>query len=406
MQLTLCLDYMVGIRSMCSSSYSKPSELILSVVNARCCSCNLGKLCDEECARYTQQYGRLVRAVNVNWGCASRHWKAWWVLKGLLNLSDHACEKHEACARFLFFVRCADNTWRPPAHQPRERTWADFTRNPAEPRNVAKIAKALIDGWTTSSSMRKYSFNSVLFGRSSANESLNLICSLWTNKSTHATVKMTAINDMCSNMTFNSGKEDKAASGRLRKAKRHHSIVVPRVMRRPRTMRWQLKALEKRFAQQPHLVAKYIEQETTRLDKRAQKRDRTVERLEREWDAELVSMSGHERRWDGLVRDSTETKLSIQYSAVDGIYYEPSGCLQTATGLLHVPWPLPARRIDFPRAVAVADSRAIAADSDSSSSEEDGPSEDSDEQQEDAEQSPEQQVAPVTRRSARVAAAR
>ena len=171
-------------------------------------------------------------------------------------------------------------------------------------------------------------------------------------------------------------------------------------------MRWQLKALEKRFAQQPHLVAKYVEQETTRLDKRAQKRDRTVERLERERDAELVSMSGHERRWDGLVRDSTETKLSIQYSAVDGIYYEPSGCLQTATGLLHVPWPLPAWRIDFPRAVAVADSRAIAADSDSSSSEEDGPSEDSDEQQEDAEQSPEQQVAPVTRRSARVAAAR
>jgi hypothetical protein len=81
---------------------------------------------------------------------------------------------------------------------------------------------------------------------------------------------MTAVNDMCSNMTFNSGKEDKVASGRLRKAKRHHSIVVPRVMRRPRTMRWQLKALKKRFAGQPHLVAKYIEQETARLDKRAQ----------------------------------------------------------------------------------------------------------------------------------------
>ena len=126
----------------------------------------------------------------------------------------------------------------------------------------------------------------------------------------------------------------------------------------------------------------------------------------REWDAELVSMSGHERRWDGLVRDSTETKLSIQYSTADGIYYEPSGCLQTAIGLLHVPWPLPARRIDFPRAVSVADSRAIAADSDCSSSEEDGPPQDSDEQQEDAEQSPEQQVASVTRRSARVAAAR
>ena len=162
-------------------------------------------------------------------------------------------------------------------------------------------------------------------------------------------------------------------------------------------MRWQLKALEKRFAQQPHLVAKYIEQETARLDKRAEKRDLTVERLERERDAELVSMSAHERRWDGLVRDSTETKLSIQYSTPYGICYEPSGCLQTANGLLHVPWTLPARWIAFPCAVAVADSRAIATDSDSSSSEEDGPTE----QQEDPEQSPEWQAAPITRRSAK-----
>ena len=117
-------------------------------------------------------------------------------------------------------------------------------------------------------------------------------------------------------------------------------------------------------------------------------------------------MSGHERRWDGLVRDSTETKLSIQYSTAHGIYYEPSGCLQTAIGSLHVPWPLPTRQIAFPRAVAMADSRAIAADSGSSSSEEEGPPEDGDEEQEDPEQSPEQQAAPITRRSARVARAR
>jgi hypothetical protein len=84
-----------------------------------------------------------------------------------------------------------------------------------------------------------------------------------------------------------------------------------------------------------------------------------------------------------LVRDSTETKLSIQYSTPYGICYEPSGCLQTANGLLHVLWALPARWFAFPCAVAVADSRAIATDSDSSSSEEDGPTE----QQEDPEQS-------------------
>ena len=302
------------------------------------------------------------------------------MLKGLLNETDHACGKHGECARFLHFARCGNATWRPPQHQPRESYWSDYDRNPAEPANISKLAKALVDSWTAGASMRKYSFNSVLFGRSSANESLNLICSLWTNKSTHATVKMTAMNDMCSNMTFNAGKEDKVASGKLRKAKRHHSIVVPRVMRRPRTMRWQLKALAKRFKAQPDLVAKYITQETARLDGRKRKRDLTVTRLEQERDAELAAMSDGERRWEGHVRDSTETKLSMKYTTELGIHYSPSGCIETTSGRLHVPWPLPARRIAFPHAIRAADSRAAAIDSDTESEEDEAPEEDEEEE--------------------------
>lgn len=361
-----------------------------------------GKLCDGEGSHYAQQYGRLVRAVNVNWGCASRAWKAWWILKGLLNLTEHACGKHSACGRFLHFARCGDCTWRPPPNQPKEKSWDAYDRNPGEPANLSRLAKTLVDGWTASSSMRKYVGNSGQMARSSANESLNLICSLWTNKSTHATVKMTAMNDMCANMTFNSGKEDKSASGRLRKAKRHHSIVVPRVMRRPRTMRWQLKALAKRFAAQPYLVAKYIEQETARLDERKRKRDLTVAKLERERDAELLAMTPGERRWEGHVRDSTETKLSMQYNTEDGIFYEPSGCIETASGELHVPWPLPPRRIAFPMAVSAAASRAAQA-SDSSASEEDEPPEE-DEDEETLQQSVPDPPRRVTRRSAAAAA--
>jgi hypothetical protein len=167
-------------------------------------------------------------------------------------------------------------------------------------------------------------------------------------------------------------------------------------------MRWQLKALAKRFAAQPYLVAKYIEQETARLDERKRKRDLTVAKLERERDAELLAMTPGERRWEGHVRDSTETKLSMQYNTEDGIFYEPSGCIETASGELHVPWPLPPRRIAFPMAVSAAASRAAQA-SDSSASEEDEPPEE-DEDEETLQQSVPDPPRRVTRRSAAAAA--
>ena len=145
-------------------------------------------------------------------------------------------------------------------------------------------------------------------------------------------------------------------------------------------MRWQLKALAKRFKAQPDLVAKYIAQETARLDGRKRKRDLTVTWLEQERDAELAAMSDGERRWEGHVRDSTETKLSMKYTTELGIHYSPSGCIETTSGRLHVPWPLPARRIAFPHAIRAADSRAAAIDSDTESEEDEAPEEDEEEE--------------------------
>jgi hypothetical protein len=94
-----------------------------------------------------------------------------------------------------------------------------------------------------------------------------------------------------------------------------------------------------------------------------------------------------ERRWEGHVRDSTETKLSMKYTTELGIHYSPSGCIETASGRLHVPWPLPARRIAFPHAVRAADSRAAARDSDTESEEDEAPEEDEEEEAEEPEQS-------------------
>ena len=128
------------------------------------------------------------------------------------------------------------------------------------------------------------------------------------------------------------------------------------------------------------LVAKYIAQETARLDGRKRKRDLTVTWLEQERDAELAAMSDGEHHWEGHVRDSTETKLSMKYTTELGIHYSPSGCIETTSGWLHVPWPLPARRIAFPHAIRAADSRAATIDSDTESEEDEAPEEDEEEE--------------------------
>ena len=80
------------------------------------------------------------------------------------------------------------------------------------------------------------------------------------------------------------------------------------------------------------------------------------------------------------MRDSTETKLSMKYTTELGIHYSPSGCIETTSGRLHVPWPLPARRIAFPHAIRAADSRAATIDSDTESEEDEAPEEDEEEE--------------------------
>ena len=148
------------------------------------------RLCDAEVPRYVQQYARLARAVNVSWGSASREWKAWWVLKGLLNLSHHACKECGDCSRFLHYAQCGGRAWRP-ANLPRtarEHMWSDFTDSAAEPPNIALLASVLVDSFTVSARMRKHSYNSVLFARTASNESLNNVYALWTSKGTHSTV--------------------------------------------------------------------------------------------------------------------------------------------------------------------------------------------------------------------------
>ena len=113
---------------------------------------------------------------------------------------------------------------------------------------------------------------------------------------------------------------------------------------------------------------------------------------------ELAAMSAGERRWEGLVRDSTETKLAMQYSTEHGIFYEPSGGLQTAARQLHVPWPLPARRIPFPRSITASADRAAAIADSSSSEEDEPPTEDAvEEHQEEHRDAPQLQPARVTR---------
>eukprot|EP01047_Picozoa_sp_COSAG01_P057121 COSAG01_NODE_6566_length_3605_cov_14.347690_3_plen_181_part_00 len=134
------------------------------------------KLAEAEVEGYAQQYGRLARAVNESWGQASRQWKSYWVQRGLLNVTAHLQDKHDDCSRYLFFSGCGDEPrYRPPDQPERSQRpyWSTFTQNPANPANIAALAAVLVDSWTVGVRMRQYTYNSVLFGRTAANESLN-----------------------------------------------------------------------------------------------------------------------------------------------------------------------------------------------------------------------------------------
>jgi len=159
------------------------------------------KLCDAESARWVQQYARLCRAVNVSWGRASEDWKTWWVVSGLLNLSKHACDDCDDCERFLHFSGCGcdDEPYRPPGHASRtarERHWPEFDR-PDDPPLVSTLAATLVDGFTVGAVVRKYVRDSVLFGRTAGNESLNNIYGHWTPKHVHQTVRAPAHASPC-----------------------------------------------------------------------------------------------------------------------------------------------------------------------------------------------------------------
>jgi hypothetical protein len=132
--------------------------------------------------RYAQQYGRLARAVNESWGQASRDWKSYWVQRGLLNVTAHCCNQHSDCSTYLFFSRCGDAQARyRPADEPSQTErpyWSTFAENPANVANIAALAVSIVDSWTVGVRMRQYAYNSVLFGRTAANESLNHMCAI------------------------------------------------------------------------------------------------------------------------------------------------------------------------------------------------------------------------------------
>ena len=309
------------------------------------------KIIEAEVERFAQQYARLARAVNVHFGQASRWWKAWWVLRGLFNFAKHANNQHNECNRFLFFAKCAEPgpRYRPEnePHAARESFFSEFTENPANPANIAGLAMLMLSAFTAGSTMRKYVYNSVLFGRTAANESLNHMYAQWTLKTMNSTLRMKVSGDICANLTKNEVLDDLHASPMLRRRKRGKgSILTPRRPRRARTMSWQLRAKEHWTKGRLPFVNKFIGQQKSRLHQRKTRRASTVAKLHAARKSELEKMVGAQREWHQQIQDSLETVLIPEHSEQAGLSYAPSGGIDLK-GELFVPFPFPPLRIPF-----------------------------------------------------------
>ena len=349
------------------------------------------KLVEQEVERYAQHYARVARAVNVHWGLASREWKVWWALSGLLNLSKHCNDEHGKCCSYLHFAECdrPGPRYRPDGddHQSRDAFFSSFIENPANPANIANIAMLMLDAWTTSASMRSYAFNSVLFGRTSANECLNNICAQWTLKANNSTVKMKKLGDACANMTKNEVLDYEHASAMLQQRKRGKGRVLqPRRPRRSRTLRWQLRTKNNWVKRKGRLAEsnRFVAQQYVRLDKRKTRRTNKVQKLNQDRQRQLDDMAARERQYHSSVAKSTERTLIPTHSEESGVHYRSSGGVESNTGTLFVPHPLPQMIISFASRLCGDSSDEDAESSSSEEEEEQSQSQQQSQQQDDA----------------------
>jgi hypothetical protein len=300
-------------------------------------------------ASYFDSFGHFCRIVNEVWGTAQQKFKAFWVLQALQNVPRHYAGDHTDCACYMWFSRWKERACGPISRRDTSLGWDNLPLSHTMSKQVVKIATIMMNDYTLSNKMRHRTYRTVLFGRTSRNESWNHALRVFSAMYSHLSRNQEELNATVVTLIWNELTKHKVhalgtskiepratkGKGKLRKKGRLAPVRQPR----PLVMSWHIDMYAKLFGAE---VQWWCKHHNDHLHQLREKRRQKGEQLQAQRDDTLAGASDLAAlRAIEASQRSGEGALKQEFKPVLGVYCKIPKWLRKARAFLYrPPWPL------------------------------------------------------------------